>query len=182
MTKNKLLWVDDDYKKGRFTYEEEVITEDLNWTLTWAESLEEAARLLSTESFDALLLDQQFYVHEADAEFHWTSSEKNIPWQGITLLYWLRNDADSDREKNKLANHSMEYVTSSLVELRQNVMPLDKNKSLPVLVLSAFYHDDILTALRDASNHDSDLDIHSKPVDISEIEAFLGAVGDEKNG
>lgn len=180
--RKKLLWVDDDYKKGRFTYEEEVITEDLGWSLTWVESLEEAVELLSSKVFDALILDQQFYITKRDPEDQTSSPEKNIPWQGITLLYWLRNEPDAKEEKRKLANHSLENVSSSLAELREFGFPEKENEEIPVFMLSAVHNDDILNALRNASDMDMSLNIYCKPVDIDEIEDFIDRCEESLNG
>lgn len=167
----KLLWVDDDHIPERYEYEIDVIREDFNWQLTVATSFDEATKLLSTQSFDWLLLDLQLPVEPIDEDDYVIyQPEAQAAWVGCALLYWLR------RQQKEIAQCPPE--TNKMLEAKiEHICPLESNINIPVLCLSMIHEKAIDEALHHATGEYVEVPKLSKPVNIDKVRELLE--GDE---
>ena len=154
--KPHVLWVDDDDPE-RFVYERYCLERD-GWKVTWARAVAEAAKALSRERFDAMILDQMIAGNGVEEQF--------VIWAGCRLLRWLRG---SDPPA---AHHREDTPWSAL----QRLVPHDANKQLPVAILSAYHDADVLRATQGASEQDRKALFLGKPVKEAELLGFLKKV------
>lgn len=153
-----LLWVDDD-GSTRFPFEQSAL-EDAGWEVQWAEDAFAAASALAKTNFGVLLLDQLIPFDDRQRDRLSTSAV----WGGCLLLYWLRG-----RQPPRHAPTVRGF--SSLYELT----PLAENQDLHVVVISAFYDEEVAQAMCQASPMDASLKSLGKPVDIERLLAALEA-------
>ncbi len=154
--KPHVLWVDDDDPE-RFVYERYCLERD-GWKVTWARDVAEAAKALSRERFDAMILDQMIAGNGVEEQF--------VIWAGCRLLRWLRG---SDPPA---AHHREDTPWPAL----QRLVPHDANKQLPVAILSAYHDADVLRATQGASEQDRKALFLGKPVKEAELLDFLKKV------
>ncbi len=148
----RLLWTDDD-APDRFEYEALVLGEE-GWDVVWATSVSEAARLLSGQHFDAMLLDQML---------PYTGLRHGDPlWNGALLLRWLRG-------KGPPSSVTLD-PNGELSMLR----PMPENRDIPTVVVSAFHDPLVDAAMREASEQDRALPLAPKPIDVSALISYLG--------
>lgn len=147
-----VLWVDDDGPL-RFRYERRLLEQN-GWKVKWAHDLSEALVALSTERFDALILDHHLPV---DGKMSLLGL-----WSGATILAWLRGF----RDDRLLESGSR---PGSLV-------PLASNRNLPTCFVSGFFDADIEETIR--SNEESGLQtiMLPKPVDSEHLIDFLRSI------
>lgn len=155
-TKPKVLWVDDDDPE-RFVYERYRIEKD-GWDVTWARDVGEAAEALATDRFDAMILDQMIAGNGVEEQF--------VIWAGCYLLRWLRGAAPTSQRRPG------ETPWSELVRLS----PEERNRKLPVAILSAYHDPDVLRETQAASEQDHKALFLGKPVKEKELLEFLRAV------
>lgn len=152
---NRLLWIEDD-EPGRFVYEERLLTRQ-GWVVTWAPSVEDAARSLSKNVYDAILLDQMIAPVEVRGHL--------VMWSGCRLLYWLRQStADPPWPQEDPSWWVLHELT-----------PLEQNRSCPVTLVSAYRNAALLDATRRASALDHGLKTFAKPIDVDTLLAHLGS-------
>lgn len=149
--KPRLLWTDDDGRE-RFLYEEYVI-QDEGWDIAWATDVTAAARRLSTEPFDALILDQMLPYEGL--------RPTDVLWSGCVLLRWLRG-------KGPPPNLNLEPGGGL-----SRMTPLDLNSDIPAFIVSGFHDLAVEAATRDASEQDRNIPLVPKPVDVEIILSFL---------
>lgn len=154
-TKNKgrrnLLWIDDD-RPNRFLYETMLLEND-GWRVIWAGTATSAAELLSTQPFEAAILDIMLPVDENAAP---TSC-------GLHVLNWLRQKSVVEPPR-----HDSEAVE----EMLRDRQPLDVNVSVPVVVATAF----IGAAIRGEFDEGSLNSMICKPFSYEEITELLNNV------
>ncbi len=151
----RLLWVDDDPPE-RFVYEKGVLEEEDRWNIRWARTLSEAVGFLSSEDFDALILDQMV-----------CGDEISVPiWGGCRLLHWIRGT----QYENGQAPWPADEAADRVFEGRH---PLASNQSLPAIILSGYHNKDVLDATRKASHQDSTIQFLGKPVDLAALRHLL---------
>jgi CheY-like chemotaxis protein len=151
--KPRLLWTDDD-GPDRFMFEYYSL-ERKGCKVEWAVDVFNALERLSRERFDALLLDQMLPFDKKDRE--------TTPWGGCEVLRWLRGSPSRPDLAPPLPAHPSGTWP----------VPLEENRQIPVLVISAFYNEQVLAAMRGASKRDRELAISPKPTNIDDIERFL---------
>jgi hypothetical protein len=151
----KLLWTDDD-GPNRFEYERYLI-DSCGWSVSWAANVLQASEKLAGETFNALILDQMI-PYQGDER------GPLFPWGGCLLLHWLRGTYPPKRAP-------IDDIPPGK-DLGQR-KPHPDNQRLRVMVVSAFHDDDVLTALRGASDLDRHLSISSKPTSDKKILDFL---------
>jgi CheY-like chemotaxis protein len=154
--KPHVLWVDDD-DPDRFVYERYLLERD-GWKVTWARDVAEAAKALSNERFDAMILDQMIAGNGVEEQF--------VIWAGCNLLRWLRGtDPPSSQRRQETPWPAL-----------QRLLPHDANKQLPVAILSAYHDADVLRATQGASEQDRKALFLGKPVKEAELLGFLQRV------
>lgn len=158
----RVLWVDND-APGRFPYEKRMINAS-GWETVFAQDVAAAARLLESERFDALILDQML-AGGAGMDAHL------VIWGGCRLLRWLRGTPTT------LALPPEEQKAFGVLEEHN---PDPANRTMPAVILSAYHNDKVLKETRDASAQDRDMQFLVKPVDVRQVVAFLGAVRDAR--
>ena len=158
-TEKTVLWVDDDPRE-RFAYEEEILTTTYGFHLTWATTITSAARALARKPFDVVLLDQMF---------PW-GTEHDTPdvWSGCKLLYWLRGTSFT------AASCPWGWSDDTATFKKALRYPRKVNRTIPVIVMSAYADVDVAAALSTASTQDKNIPMLSKPVDIPELLMRLG--------
>lgn len=147
--KKKLLWSDDE-GPGRFLYAAYRLEAD-GWAITWANSVEEAANFLREEAYDAILLDQMMPLD--------IGGDRASVWSGCTLLRWLKG-------------LSAAPAAPPNVKPPEGV-PLKHNTIVPMAILSAYRHDDVEAATREAMREEDDIPHLSKPLDLERVRALL---------
>lgn len=155
-TKRRLLWIDDD-GPGRFEYERYLVERE-GWSLVWAEHVLDAAKLLSSEPFEALVLDQMIPFDRDDFG-------PLDPWGGCLLLRWLRGTYPP--------RHVPLKMTTREGHLGVHAPPLPQNMGLRLLVVSAFHNDQVLAEIRSASEKDQHLVVASKPLNEKRLLELL---------
>lgn len=153
----RLLWVDDDGPE-RFEYER-LILERKGWEISWARDVRTAARILSQVSFTALVIDQTlpFQLNGSDPD-----DERRSIWGGCMILRWLR-------QKHMPVGMDIPANDDEL----QRLKPLEGNKLLQALIVSAFHDDAVEEATRNTSEIDQEIIIEPKPLDIRKLSAYL---------
>jgi len=155
-TKPHVLWVDDD-DPYRFVFEIDLLEKD-GWKVTWARDVAEAARCLSNERFDAMILDQMIAGNGVEEQY--------VIWAGCRLLRWLRGtDPPASQRREDTPWPAL-----------QKLAPHDANKHLPVAILSAYHDADVLRATQGASEQDRKALFLGKPVKEAELLGFLQKV------
>lgn len=152
----RILWVDDD-GPDRFRYAESMLRRD-GWEVEWAQDVVSAARRLTTQSYDAVLLDQETPLEPNDTKSRWA---------GCILLHWLRSNASAP-----LGLPSLELARHA--RMMRVGKPLADNVSVRVVVVSDYDPPELMAALRTASNNDVELPILPKPLNLEELRALLG--------
>jgi hypothetical protein len=142
-----LLWVDDD-GSDRFLYEERVLRRR-GWEVHWATDLASALAALSSQRFDAVILDQSIPNSKE-------IGDSESVWAGATILAWLRG-----------------VPTDRLGKLPQEFEPLGANRTAAICILSAFYDDEAAELIRESEFPGEIILILSKPVDLDELMRFL---------
>jgi CheY-like chemotaxis protein len=120
--------VDDD-EQDRFLYEIDCLEEG-GWQVAWAEDGEAAIERLSTESFQAILLDQSFKLRVDD-------SAEDV-WGGCRVLYWLQGHEQPPEAP----------LDSAWQEATKLRFPLGGNVDVLTLIVSAFYDEQVDAALK----------------------------------
>ena len=161
--RQSLLWTDDD-APDRFLFEIGRI-ETRGWKVDWALDIWEAAQMLASRPFNALILDQMLPFHIGENAHEPVYKETQV-WGGCVLLRWLRGKGPPDKAP-------LDSIEPD--QRLRRLHPQPENARIPVIVVSAFYDEDVLTAMRDASDIDKTLEISSKTTNIAEIEELLGA-------
>lgn len=153
---NRILWVDDDPKE-RFIYEEYILVNEDKWTIEWAKSVFEGVNALSKTPFKAIILDQMLPPKESgeDAEI----------WGGYYLLCWLR--LHKDKLKNILESHQ-----SHPNWLENSASPLESNRDIPVILVSAYHDETVLEETRSIAQGDK-ICYFSKPIEIEGVRNHL---------
>ncbi|MBK8256553.1 MAG: response regulator [Polyangiaceae bacterium] len=149
--KAQVLWVDDDDPE-RFVYERFKLQKE-GFFVTWARDVEEAASLLASQKFDAMILDQMIAGNGVDEQY--------VIWAGCTLLQWLRGAPPSQRQPER-AWPKLSRITA-----------LEQNRHLPVAILSAYHDPEVLRAIYSASDQDKKPLFFGKPVNDRELLEFL---------
>ncbi len=147
----RLLWSDDE-GPGRFRYAAHRL-KAAGWEVTWANSVSEAADLLRTERFDALLLDQMLPMGPSGA--------RSSVWGGCSLLRWIKG-------------RPVAPAAPPTVESPQGV-PLECNKRLSFAIVTAYAEEAVEAAMREVLEEDEDLHILNKPLDIAAVLGLLDA-------
>lgn len=150
----RVLWTDDDPPE-RYEYESYVLAEE-GWEVVWAPDVGTAARSLSEQRFDALILDQML---------PYDGLESGDPlWNGCLLLRWLRGKGPPPA------------VTLDEQGALSRLAPLEANRAIPTVVVSAFHDPNVELAMRDASPMDRQIPLVPKPIDMTALLDFLHAV------
>lgn len=152
LARKRLLWVEDDPPE-RFIHEQRVLEEEDDIEVSWARSVASAAQILCEDVYHALVLDQMLPMAEG---------ESVTIWGGCCLLHWLRGNTE---EFSATANDERPALP------RGN--PLDDNREVPVIIVSAFVDDEVLETTKKASNHDSVIARILKPLDKVRLRAWL---------
>jgi CheY-like chemotaxis protein len=145
-----LLWVDDD-GPDRFLFEEFMLTRR-GWKVVWATSIRDALQKLGTNVFDAILLDQMLPVDPGPLA-------PTDVWGGCLLLYWLRG------MERPLAAPEVEEPDAF-----REVEPLASNRSITIVIVSAFHDDEVEEAIKSAA---ASIEIVKKPIDLDKLIAKL---------
>lgn len=151
----ELLWIDDD-EPERFVYEQRRLRQE-GWRTTWARSVEHACERLAHQPFDSILLDQMVAPDGALGHL--------MMWSGCRLLYWLRQSATTPPWPQEDRSWSI---------LAQRV-PLERNRTCPVTLVSAYRNVALLEATRRAGSQDASIKILAKPFDVDALLAHLQA-------
>jgi CheY-like chemotaxis protein len=142
MTRRRALWVDDD-GEDRFLYEISIL-KDENIFTDWAIDASEAVVRLQETAYNLVILDQVFPI-DPDLSF------KDV-WSGCRLLYWLRGEAPPRAA----------HQGGGWPEFLHEKKPLEKNRGVPVIIISGFQDDQVDEALKNANQS---VTIFPKPVD-----------------
>jgi len=153
----RLLWVDDDGEK-RFRYERRILQQQ-GWEVIWAEDIDMACSLLTTEEFGALILDQSLPFIK---EFTPTGIEG-----GYLLLHWLRR-----------GNLPEQFDLPQGDTPSQPGPPRPANQRLPVLFVSAYYDEELRWQMEKLNGDSGPVDIVSKPVDQQDLHRFVARVAE----
>jgi CheY-like chemotaxis protein len=146
-----LLWIDDDGPE-RFPYEAIVLAEK-GWEIQWAKTGKEAVEALSSQEFDAIILDQMLpWIRRI-------SASREPVWAGCLLLAWLRG-------------HDRPSLAPQLPGFEQlpNFQPLEANRAKPVVLVSAYHDLEVEDALRLIQ---PDLQQFVKPIDADDLVSAL---------
>ena len=155
----RLLWTDDD-DPFQFVYESHILAQD-GWQISWARDVETGAALLRDESFDALVLDQRMPFQLDHA--HVDPPELRI-WGGCLLLWWLR------QQRWPSSAPFAPAISSSPIWQWQ---PTAHNRSTPVIMVSAYFDEEVEHIIQSASPIDQDLEILTKPLRLTDLQDFL---------
>jgi CheY-like chemotaxis protein len=147
-----LLWVDDD-GPDRFLYEEYMLTRR-GWSVVWATSIRDALEKLGNGEFNALLLDQMLPLDPGPL------APADV-WGGCLLLYWLRG-----KDWPSAAPQAGEP------DVFRSVAPLESNRSIPVIIVSAFHDDEVEEAIKAA---EPAMQTVKKPIDFNTLISKLGS-------
>jgi CheY-like chemotaxis protein len=148
MTNGKtLLWVDDDGEE-RFLHEKYNLGKK-GWSITWALTVLEAARILAEKSFDAVLLDQMLPPQKYE-------DEPSL-WGGCALLYWLRGGG--------LLQDTRDF--DFIVDLT----PHSHNQEIRVTLVSAFYDEQVNNYINNVPG--PAVEQVQKPINLSRLLSYL---------
>ncbi len=147
-----LLWTDDE-GPGRFEYAARRLTRE-GWELVWARSVSDAADVLRSRPVSALVLDQMLPLGS-------DTSESTV-WGGCALFCWLRG-------------RPVPVGVPGNVALPAGG-PLPGNAGAPVVIVSAYRHDDVEAAILDAAGA-SPLSWVGKPLDLDAVRRAIGGGG-----
>jgi len=150
----RVLWTDDDPPE-RYEYESYVLSDE-GWEVTWAPDVGTAARKLSEERFDALILDQMLPYEGLRAG--------DPLWNGCLLLRWLRGKAPPPA------------VVLDPEGGLSTLSPSPENRAIPTVVVSAFHDPNVEAAMREASASDQQIPVVPKPIDMTALLDFLHGV------
>lgn len=159
----RLLWVDDD-GETRFHWEKRLV-EKLGWSLDWSVSVLDAARRLESTTYNAMVLDQMVPYETTALPQRSFDRDPLFTWGGCLLFRWLRG-AEPPR------GAPLDAIPPAS-DLRTIAAPLPANRTLPVLIISAFNYEDSLSELRGASSADQHMTIVMKPLSEKRIREFL---------
>lgn len=152
MSKKHLLWVDDD-GPARYSYELAMLKKD-DWTVDWAHSSLEAIESLSVQEYHGVITDN---THP------WKPSSDLLRWGGFHMLQWLRVDAESWDENFPFG------------EDLEGLVPLPSNRQVPVLILSAFYDEEVVKKI-DSMPGGDEVSWMAKPAGTEALLAFLSVI------
>jgi CheY-like chemotaxis protein len=155
-SRHSLLWIDDDAPE-RFMYENFVLSQN-GWEITWATSAEAGAEALRDRPFKVVILDQML---------PWSTNglgrDLAEVWAGCLLLAWLR---DKRRPSKAPPREAFERLYT--------MNPLGANRTVPVILGSAYYDDEIMASLFEI---EPQLPQVPKPIDCSRLLEILASVG-----
>jgi CheY-like chemotaxis protein len=154
---DRILWMDDDPKE-RFIYEKYILTNEDNWEIEWANTVFEGVNALSKTPFKAILLDQMLPPKEL--------SEDAEIWGGYYLLCWLRLN------KNQLRS-ALETHRRLPKWLGDSPSPLESNRDIPVILLSAYHDERVLEETRLMNRKEEKIVYLSKPIEIERVRKHL---------
>ena len=152
----ELLWVDDD-GQDMFLYEVYEL-ESRGWTIHFAGSVSEATQRLSTQRFDAVLLDQMMPL---EAGPH----QSVDVWSGCMVGWWLRTAGPPPGVPKASLEQSQHLWTPP---------PIPHNQTIPVVIVSAFYDVDVAEQVRAIPSPSGAVEILPKPVDFEGLLTQLG--------
>jgi hypothetical protein len=150
-----LLWVDDDGER-RFRYERRILAKE-GWDVMWAEDINTARLLLSTDDFDALILDQRLPFEKERTP---TGVEG-----GYLLLHWVRLGILPEQFELPQADNSPEFEP-----------PKETNRRLQVLFISAYYDEDLQAQMQKLNGEHGQIEITPKPVDPQDLLRFVNLI------
>ncbi len=153
----RVLWADDEPKRMPF---EARRIKAAGWELVWARSVIEAGQALERMPFQALLLDQMM-------PYYGSVPDAREVWGGCLLLRWL---AGSNAPAHAPTRWGEPDKSAERRQRLTDLSPLAANQGLPVMVLSGYYDDDVLAAMREVR---PDVTVHSKPIQLDRVLAFL---------
>ena len=145
----RLLWVDDDGAE-RFPYEYRRLC-SAGYEITWALTGEDAVDHLRSQTYEAILLDQQF---------PWAVGISHV-WAGVMLCSWARG---KERPKNAPPVVGFDDLFNEEERLSS---PLEAR----VLIVSSFYDETVEKARRELGHPDRD--VLAKPIDLKNLLALL---------
>ena len=155
----RLLWTDDD-DPFQFVYETHIL-QRAGWEIQWARDVQQGAEMLRDARFDALVLDQHMPFD--------SQHSKEIPpplriWGGCLLLWWLRCQRWPD---------DAPYAPAISASPIWQWSPSPSNNDLPVIMVSAYYDEEVERIIQSASSIDRDLEILTKPLRLPDLQDFL---------
>jgi CheY-like chemotaxis protein len=142
-----LLWVDDDGEE-RFLHEKYNL-EKKGWSITWALTVLEAARILADRTFDAVLLDQMLPPEK--------NEDEPSLWGGCALLYWLRGGG--------LLQETSDF------DFIANLTPQSHNQEIRVTLVSAFYDEQVNSYINNVPG--PAVELVQKPINLPRLLGFL---------
>ena len=153
----RVLWADDEPK--RMPYEARIIKR-AGWDQVWATSVIEAGQILEQGTFDVLLLDQMM-------PYYGSVPDAREVWGGCLLLRWLAGTHAPAHAPTRWGEPDKSHERRLRLS---DFQPLPPNRRMPVMVLSGYYDEDVLRAMREVR---PDLTVHSKPIQLDRVMAFL---------
>jgi len=157
----RLLWIDDEGER-KFLFEAYKLRQE-GWIVEWAVTVEEATAALSTQPYDAVLLDQMMPLG-GDGSHHVDV------WTGCLVLWWLRR------------GHPPEAAPPLSIEASRvlwTTKALEENRRVPAICVSAFDDDEVMPVMQDAADDGSlEVPMMVKPIRFPDLLAALSAVGD----
>ena len=153
-----LLWIEDEPQQLSAARAE---IEDRGWTVTFRRDIVSAARELSVNRYDALILDLMV-AGELDGVVRGFAV-----WATYRLLCWLA-------DVPALAKAGVSDQWKELDELT----PLDDNRKVPAMILSAYHSPDVTKAmiLVNRARIGVDIRLYSKPIDDVHVADALTTV------
>jgi CheY-like chemotaxis protein len=150
----RLLWIDDD-APDRFRYEHRLLTRH-GWETTWATSASAGAEALRDQVFEVVLVDQMLPWSEEELR-----KQSEEVWAGCLLLFWLRGKKRPSKAPPRKAFDNL-----------YRMAPLARNRTVPVILSSAYYDEEIAAALLEIELHLPEL---PKPIDCNRLLELLGS-------
>lgn len=149
MAELRLLWSDDE-GPGRFQFHAYRLKK-LGWQITWAASVDQATALLREQPFDAVLLDQMMPLE--------VGGSRSSVWAGCTILRWLKG-------------HGVAAAAPPTVQQPAGA-PRPENTRIPVAIASAYRHEDVESATREAMRVSENMPLLAKPLDFDAVLAAI---------
>ncbi|ESP94983.1 MULTISPECIES: response regulator [Pseudoalteromonas] len=147
----RLLWIDDE--KDNFFFETMLLEEE-GFTLDWATTIPEAAKLLNQHYYDGILLDQQIkdISQPIDSDL--------VVWMGTLFICWLKNRRV----------HLDQQLLELLEKLKTCPVPKESNTTTPILIISGFYDSDVQKTINQLC--DGRIKRTTKPLEEAELLNF----------
>lgn len=158
---SNLLWIEDEPRYVRAAAGE---IRDLGWSVTFAREILEAANKLSTERYDALIMDLMV-----------TGNVPNVAagfaiWSTYRLLCWL---GGSPAEAKAGLAHQWKEIDV--------LTPMEENRRIPAMILSAYHDMNVAEAMKLANlaRVGTAIPMYSKPIDAVRVaDCFLTLVAE----